>query len=124
MNKITVGVLSLALCGGLAWAADTKAAPAKDVTMSGEVLDLACYMGHEGKGDKHASCAKKCLEGGAPAGLLTADGKVFVLVNDHSAEAAYQGLKDLAGQNAKITGMVSKRGGLQSLIVKKTEKAG
>lgn len=124
MKGIAIGLLAMSMCGAAALAAETKAKAADaETTISGEVLDLACYMGHEGKGDKHASCAKKCLEGGAPAGIMTKDGKVFVLVNDHQAEAAYQSLKDYAGAQAKITGKMAKRGGLQGFIVLKVEKA-
>jgi hypothetical protein len=128
MNKFAIGLLSVAMLGGAAWAHDgddagaAKSAPASQ-TIQGEVLDLACYMGHGGKGDKHAECAKQCLQGGAPAGLVTKDGKVYVLVNDHKAEDAYQSLKDLGGEQAKITGKISTRGGLQAIIVLKTEKA-
>lgn len=128
MKKFAIGLLSVAMLGGVAWAHDgddagaDKSAPATQ-TIQGEVLDLACYMGHGGMGEKHAECAKTCLQGGAPAGLVTKDGKVYVLVNDHKAEDAYQSLKDLGGTQAKITGKISKRGGLQAIIVLKTEKA-
>jgi hypothetical protein len=122
MKRIAIGLLTAALCGGPALAAE--GAKGGEQTMMGEVLDLACYMAHEGKGAKHVSCARKCLQGGAPAGLLTKDGRLYLLVNDHDAEAAYKSLADMAGAQAKITGPVAKRGGLQAIIVKKAEKGG
>ena len=35
------------------------------ITVKGEVLDLACYLGHGGQGAKHADCAKTCKIGRA-----------------------------------------------------------
>jgi hypothetical protein len=125
MKNYAIALLTGSMLAGAALAHDGEMKGAKEPvqTMQGEVVDLACYAAHEGKGDKHAQCAKECLKGGAPAGLLTKDGKVFVLVNSHEAEKAYQSLKDLGGEQAKITGQVSKRGGLQAFIVEKVEKA-
>ena len=43
---------------------------------TGEVVDLACYVAHgdAGRGPDHAKCAKGCVKGGQPMGLLTDDG--------------------------------------------------
>jgi len=117
-------VLGLVACAAVA-GAQTKSedkAPvppaAKEISVVGEVLDMACFMGHEAKGEKHASCAKKCVAGGAPMGLLTTDGKVMLLVADHSAEKAYEDLKAKAGENVTVTGAMFERGGLAALQVK------
>ena len=95
----------------------------QDVTLQGEVLDLACYMPHLGQGKKHQECALTCLQNGAPAGLLTKDGKVYLLLPDHSQEKAFDPVKQLAGEIATVTGHLAKRGGLQALSVEKIEKA-
>ena len=100
-------------------AADTED---PDVTLQGEVLDLACYMPHLGQGKKHQECALTCLQNGAPAGLLTKDGKVYLLMPDHSQEKAFEPVKKLAGEMATVTGHLAKRGGLQALSVEKIEK--
>ena len=125
MKNYAIALLSASLLAGAALAHEghEKGKKEADQTMTGEVLDLACYAAHEGKGAKHATCAKECLKGGAPAGLMTADGKVYVLVNSHEAEEAYKSLKDLGGEKAAVTGHVSKRGGLQAIVVEKVEKA-
>src|SRR5438128_12013145 len=41
-----------------------EAAAAKEAT--GEVIDMMCYVDHGATGDKHASCAQKCVKGGGP----------------------------------------------------------
>lgn len=94
----------------------------KDVTLTGEVVDLACYMAHEGKGEKHQKCAKACLLGGAPAGILAADGTVTLLVEDHSAKKPYKAVLELAGQQATVTGKRFARGGLAAVVVSAVKK--
>ena len=53
----------------------------KTVTVTGEVVDLHCYM-HEGaKGAGHESCAIMCAKGGEPIGLLqNKTNKVYLLL--------------------------------------------
>lgn len=94
----------------------------KDVTIAGEVVDLACYMAHEGKGEKHMKCAKACLLGGAPAGILAADGTVTLLVEDHNAKKPYKAVLELAGQQASVTGKRFVRGGLTGVVVSAVKK--
>lgn len=101
-------------------AADTEDA---DVTIQGEVLDMACFMPHVGQGPEHQECALECLKNGAPAGLLTKGGKVYLLLPDHSKEKAFEPVKELAGEMAKVTGHIYKRGGVQAISVERIEKA-
>ncbi|MBI2362393.1 MAG: hypothetical protein HYV15_03300 [Elusimicrobia bacterium] len=98
------------------------AAAGDEVTLSGEVVDLACYMAHEGKGEKHAKCAKSCLLGGAPAGILASDGTVTLLVEDHNAKKPYKAALELAGQQASVTGKKYTRGGLSAVVVGAVKK--
>ena len=96
---------------------DEKAEQAGMMTVEGEVVDMACYMGHETKGEKHAKCAKQCVVGGSPAGILGADGSLYLLVEDHASPKPYDKAKRMAGEKAKVTGKSVKRGGIQALIV-------
>ncbi len=53
------------------------------IMVKGEILDMACYLDHGATGDKHASCAKTCIESGLPVGIKTSDGKVYLLIGEH-----------------------------------------
>jgi hypothetical protein len=69
-------------------AAETKPAasaakPAAATTLKGEIVDTGCYIAHEAEGEKHVGCANKCIAGGMPMGLLTADGKLYLITLDH-----------------------------------------
>lgn len=92
-------------------------------SVQGEVLDMACYMAHEGKGSKHKSCALKCIKDGAPIGLLTKDGAVYLLVEDHDSPQPYAQIKEWAAEQVKVTGELKQRGGVQAILVKSSAKA-
>ena len=49
-----------------------ESATAKKVTLTGELIDTACFVASEGdaKGRDHAECGTKCLASGVPAGIL------------------------------------------------------
>ena len=96
-----------------AGAASVEGAP---VTLRGEIVDLACYLVHEGKGEEHTQCAKACVAGGAPVGLL-ADGQLYVLFAPHESAGPFDEAKRLAGQRAEVTGTVHDRNGLRGLAV-------
>ena len=124
MNSLKIALTALALGAAAAGAHEghdhAAAGPAQ--TISGEIVDMACYMSGEERGPKHAKCAGMCVTGGAPMGLLTKDGTLYLVVADHADEKPYEAAKKLAGGGATLTGTVTKKGGVQALIVDKTEK--
>ncbi|MGH2669524.1 MAG: hypothetical protein ACRDH5_10520, partial [bacterium] len=87
-------ILALAVLAPAAEAEPARAhGEAAGVTLTGEILDLACYIAHGGKGEQHAKCALKCAEQGQPLGLLASDGKVYLLLADHADPTAYNKAK-------------------------------
>ncbi len=82
---------------------------------------MACYTANGDHGAKHKSCAEMCIQGGSPMGILTSDGNVVLLVEDHSATKPYTQLKQDAGDQVKVTGKYFDRGGLPSLVVASVE---
>lgn len=65
-----------------------ESAEAKPVTITGELIDTACYTASDGdaKGKGHAKCATKCMASGIPAGILPegstdATAMMFLLTN-------------------------------------------
>lgn len=87
------------------------------ITVTGEILDVACYVAHGAKGPQHQKCAAKCAEQGQPIGLLAQDGKVYILFADHADASAYEKAKGLAGKNAEIKGEAAARDGINGLTV-------
>jgi hypothetical protein len=56
-------------------------AASKEVT--GEVVDMMCYVDHNAVGEKHGqSCGAKCVKSGGPVGIVS-DGKAYLVVGEH-----------------------------------------
>jgi hypothetical protein len=100
---------------------DMKPAKAAPQTLTGEVIDLACYTDHGASGEKHKACAAKCLAGGSAVGLLVGD-KAYVISN-HGDDAAYKEIRTMAAEKVKVTGTVTSQGGLNAIAIEKVEKA-
>ena len=66
----------------LAASIDGKPVPGKVVTLTGEIIDLSCYLQVGKHGAKHRDCGQKCLKNGQPIGLLTKDGSVYLLMEE------------------------------------------
>ncbi|HEU5181522.1 MAG TPA: hypothetical protein VFW45_12075 [Candidatus Polarisedimenticolia bacterium] len=97
-------------------------AEAPDITVKGEILDLACYIGHGAKGSEHQQCALKCAQMGQPLGLLTTDGKLYLLTADHQDPTAFRKAKQLAGDQVEMTGAPAERDGVTALTVHAVKK--
>jgi hypothetical protein len=61
---------------------DKKPLPGKITTVTGEIVDLSCYLQLGKHGEKHKSCGQKCLNSGQPIGLLTKDGALYMLMDE------------------------------------------
>ena len=110
-------MVSLALGVSLALPKLSLGAEAKDSgqieTIKGEVVDLMCYLDHGAKGDKHKGCATKCIEGGGPVGLLTADNKIYLVVGDHKPLNTELAAK--AAQTVTLKGKVVEKHGMKMI---------
>ncbi len=102
----------LAVVAGLAILVPaTRAADAQSI--QGEVVDLMCYLDHGAKGDKHASCAEKCIKSGGPVGLLTKDNQLYLVIGDH--KAINDQLAPLAAKTVTLEGKVVERNGVKMI---------
>jgi hypothetical protein len=90
-------------------------AEAKTSNLTGEIIDTGCYMAHGAVGEKHASCAAKCIAGGMPMGLLTEAGALYLITMNHDSPDAYNQLKEMAAKKVVLTGVTSERSGMKSI---------
>jgi hypothetical protein len=100
---------------GLLWTASPALAAE---TISGEIVDLACYLPHpEMKGAGHRKCAETCIKKGLPMGLLGEDEQVYLLLENHDNPKPYAALKEKAAQRVTVEGEKVNRGGIQGFVV-------
>jgi type 1 fimbria pilin len=98
----------------------TASAFAKDSakkTITGEIVDTGCFLGHMGQGAKHVECATKCINQGMPMGVLTRQGTLYLITMDHDNPDFYNKLKGMAGKNVAVTGQLYTRAGMKAIEV-------
>jgi hypothetical protein len=100
--------------------AEEKADAAATKEVTGEIVDMMCYVDHNAMGEKHASCGEKCIKGGGPVGIVS-DGKAYLVVGAH--KPMNEELAPLAGKTVTLKGKMANNGGVSMLenaeIVKK-----
>lgn len=91
------------------------------VQLTGEVVDLSCYLHKGSKGSGHRACAKMCAKKGLPIGLLTESGELYLLIENHDDPEPYEELKKVAGSNAQVSGEKYSRDGMTAIQVKEAK---
>jgi len=79
---------------------DTDLGP---LSLTGEIVDTKCYLGvmNPGAGKLHKDCARNCLRGGIPAGIVAGDKLYFLEGRDFTGHAGLRvTLKGRAVQRA------------------------
>lgn len=111
MRKSAPGVLGILLAG--------LAGPAAADSVTGEVVDLSCYLSHPhtSTGASHRKCAQTCAKKGLPMGVLSEDGKVLLLLEDHGNPKAYADAIGKAAETVTIEGTKVSEGGMPGIVV-------
>ena len=96
----------------------------QDQTLTGEVVDVVCYLGHGAKdalGPGHAECAKKCILSGLPVAIKSGNQLYLAAMADHTAANAK--LAQWAGQQVTVHGQIMEQDGQHLITISKIEKA-
>ena len=99
----------------------SKADAASEKTVTGEIVDMMCYIDHNAMGGDHGSgCGAKCIKNGGPVGIVE-NGKAYLVVGEH--KPMNDELADSCGKTITLKGKFVERGGIAMLenseIVKK-----
>jgi hypothetical protein len=96
---------------------------AADMTVKGEVVDIACAtkLKEKGHGPGHAGCTMDCAKKGQPVGILTADA-VYTVTGDYAANKNAK-LLDFVAKNVIVTGEVTEKDGQKMINVKSIKLA-
>jgi len=96
-------------------------AGAQEIVVTGEVLDMTCYIASNLSGPDHAKCARICIRSGEPAGIKAQDGKVYLLTGEpgHPVNAE---LAEYAAQVVTIKGKQTVRDGFAQLQVEEIRR--
>lgn len=100
-----------------------KPQPGKEITETGEIIDLSCYLQLGKHGEKHVSCGKKCLQNNQPIGLLTKNGAVYMLMAEEhdprrDGQTTFrQAAIDHFGHIMEVTGTEASHAGYKAIYV-------
>jgi len=86
---------------------------AAEKTVTGEVVDMMCYVDHNAVGEKHGqSCGAKCIKNGGPVGIVE-NGKAYLVVGEH--KPMNDQLAEYCGKTVTLKGKMAERGGVAML---------
>lgn len=86
----------------------------KPVTLKGEIVDMHCFVSRGERGPDHAGCANACIGRDVPAGFVTEDGTLYVLLNEKPVSVKEK-VAGLAGKTVTVTGFLVERNGVKGL---------
>jgi hypothetical protein len=82
-------------------------------TVTGEIVDMMCYVDHNAVGEGHGqSCGAKCIKNGGPVGIVE-NGKAYLVVGEH--KPMNDELADSCGKTITLKGKLAERGGIAML---------
>ena len=93
--------------------------------MTGELVDFSCYLQLGKHGEKHRACGQKCAKSGQPIGLLTADGSLYMVMEEEHDQRR-DGLtmsdfrtaaSDHMAHIMEVTGTMTQHGGYKAIYV-------
>jgi hypothetical protein len=94
---------------------------APEILVTGEVLDMTCYIAYNLSGPDHAECARVCIRSGSPVGIKAQDGKVYLLTGE-PGQAVNAQLAELAAKIVTIKGKETTRDGFAQLQIEEIRK--
>ncbi len=116
-------LLAVAVLFSAAMAAPATAAPAKRVTLTGEIIDSWCYITEImfAEGTAHHQCATWCAAGGIPVGILGDDGKVYMVLKlgQDDTNVANPAILRIQTHRVTVDGDVYTRDGITYIVVNK-----
>jgi uncharacterized Zn-binding protein involved in type VI secretion len=103
-------------------------ATGKPAAVTGEVVDVSCYLQMGKRGEGHVACGTKCITNGQPIGLVDANDNLYLLFAEehHPRRDGQVTLKDaflpLLAKQVTVNGMVTNlHGGARALFVEASE---
>ena len=127
MRKASVAASAAIFWGAGFWATGAAVAMGDAVTLEGELIDSFCYLsgvmgGPDATvGTAHHHCALWCAAGGVPVGLLTGDGKVYLVLGegDDTTSVTTPGLFERQSHKITLEGRTFERDGMNYVVIAK-----
>lgn len=116
LKRILATTAVLAICA-MPLAAQQAAAPAADVTLTGQVIDMNCFVTMGASGAGHKTCASACAKAGVALAIL-ADGNIYMPVSAKPGDPQNSRLEPFAEGRVKVTGTHRMANGIHTIEIK------
>jgi hypothetical protein len=100
-----------------------KQGEASAMRIRGTVVDVACFVGHDSSGPKHATCADACARAGNPLAVYDASSKTLYLPVSMDHKNPNTKLLPFIEKEVVVTGRVIEKAGLKGIAIEKVEAA-
>ena len=99
------------------------AAAGDEATITGQVIDLNCYVSMGASGASHKACAQACAKAGVALAILSSDGTLYMPVSAKPADPQNARLEPFAEGKVKVTGTHRMASGMHTIQIKTIEAA-
>jgi len=93
-------------------------------TVTGEVVDVSCFLQLGKRGEAHVPCGQKCVRNGQPVGILTDEGRLYLVIAEehHPRRDGQVSIKDrfadLMAKRVQVSGMVTEYKDYRAMFVR------
>jgi len=135
-SPVTLGSTETAKWTATTWEAATAEAnrrvleSGQQATITGEIVDVSCYLQLGKRGEAHVACGRKCIANGQPIGIVDAQDRLTIVMAEehHPRRDGEVELKSVLGpllaQTVTLTGMMTEMRGYRALFVQAAELGG
>ena len=92
-------------------------------TITGEIIDITCYLRHDSRGEKHIKCGTSCANLGMPLGLLEDETDKVYLIVPPGHEDPKGPVLPYMGKKITVDAILYTMGGLTGLEIEKIHPA-
>ena len=89
----------------------------------GTVVDIACFVGHDSSGAKHAKCAETCARAGNPLAIYDANTKTLYVPVSMDHKNPNTKLLPFIEKKVAVTGKVMEKAGLKGIAIEAVQAA-
>ena len=87
------------------------------VTVTGEVVEMWCYLEAGDRGAAKKACATSCAKAGNPIALVDAKGNLYVAAGLKSHQPAQELLLGRMSEQVTVTGTLVRNAGVQMIYI-------
>ena len=110
-------MISTVLVGIFSTAAPMAQPKGERVTVTGEVVEMWCYLEAGDRGAAKKACATACAKAGNPIALIDDKGQLFVLAGLKSHQPAQELLLGKMSERVTLTGTLVKNPNAQMIYI-------